>query len=402
MTAPILARQRKVTYQLYPTKRQSESLQALLRSHQQLYNAALEERISAWQKSRLSISYVDQCKSLTEIRTALPEWRTANCSSQQMTLRRLHKAFAAFFRRVKAGEKPGFPRYKSFARFPGISFKSHGDGWAFKPGKQWQHGTLRLSGIGQITCRGKAREGGIIGASDVCLRQGKWVLSLTVVCTVVARPRLAHDRVALDWGVKTLLSGINSRGQILIFDNPRLYQAKIKKLTKLRQIASRKKWGSKRWTRALQPINGLFSKLARVRWNFLHQVTHQISRTHAMVAMEELDVKKMTKSAKSVDGIPCWHAAQKAGLNREILDTAPFKLMQLLSYKVVDTGGIWLVAPTRLLKPSQTCPHCANVRKKDLSERTHLCTVCGYCAPRDIASAQVVLNWALSKPAEIS
>ena len=99
---------RKVTYRLYPTPRQSELLEALLRHHQQLYNAALEERISAWQKAGKSISYADQCASLTQLRNELPEWATANCSSQQMTLRRLDKAYQAFFRRVKNGEKPGF------------------------------------------------------------------------------------------------------------------------------------------------------------------------------------------------------------------------------------------------------------------------------------------------------
>lgn len=87
--------------------------------------------------------------------------------------------------------------------------------------------------------------------------------------------------------------------------------------------------------------------------------------------------------------------AQKAGLNREILDTAPALLMQLLRYKVLETGGLWVEAPTRKLKPSQTCPACGYIRKKSLSERTHECEACGHSAPRDIASACVVLNWAL-------
>ena len=132
---------RKVNDRLYPTHRQAEALGILLRSHQQIYNAALEERISAWKRARQSISYAHQCASLTEIRRDLPEWAEANCSSQQMTLRRLDKAFSAFFRRVKSGGTPGFPRFKSLSRFPGFSFKSHGDGWRFTPGKNWKHGS---------------------------------------------------------------------------------------------------------------------------------------------------------------------------------------------------------------------------------------------------------------------
>lgn len=100
---------RKVTYRLYPTPRQSEALGALLRSHQTLYNAALEERIGAWRIARKSISYADQCASLTEIRRDMPEWAEANCSSQQMTLRRLDKAFAAFLPSGSGRRVAGFP-----------------------------------------------------------------------------------------------------------------------------------------------------------------------------------------------------------------------------------------------------------------------------------------------------
>lgn len=115
---------RKTTYRLYPTPKQTVALDALLRSHQQLYNAALEERISAWSKAGKSISYADQCKSLTVLRRDLPEWAdAANCSSQQMTLRRLDKAFGAFFRRVRAGQTPGFPRFKSLGRFCRFQFQ---------------------------------------------------------------------------------------------------------------------------------------------------------------------------------------------------------------------------------------------------------------------------------------
>ena len=78
---------RKVNDRLYPTPRQAEALGILLRSHQQIYNAALEERVSAWKRARQSISYANQCASLTEIRRDLPEWAEANCSSQQMTPR---------------------------------------------------------------------------------------------------------------------------------------------------------------------------------------------------------------------------------------------------------------------------------------------------------------------------
>lgn len=373
---------------------QAEALQTLLRSHQVLYNAALEERISAWQKKQISISYADQCKSLTEIRQALPEWRLANCSSQQMTLRRLNKAYMAFFRRLHAGEKPGFPRFKSLSRFPGISFKSHGDGWEFKPGDNWQHGSLRLSGIGHVVCRGRAREGGMIAASDICYRRGEWTLSLTITPSSISRSRTGHNVLALDWGVATLLTGINDLGETLIVENPRLYQKHKERITRLQQGLARKARGSKRHIDNARLVSNAYAKLGRIRLEFQHQLTSRLARTHSVIAMEALAVKEMTRWKKPTDDRGCSFACN-AGLHREILDTAPARLMQLLRYKVIDTGGTWLVAPTRILKPSQTCPECGQVKKKELSERVHACSNCDYVAPRDLASARVVLNWAL-------
>jgi putative transposase len=106
--------------------------------HRMLYNAALEERIEAYGKAGVSISFADQCKSLTTIRQQDPAFLAVNAQSAQVTLKRLHMAFKAFFRRCKAGETPGFPRFKSRDRFPGFGFKTHGDGFRFTPGQSWR------------------------------------------------------------------------------------------------------------------------------------------------------------------------------------------------------------------------------------------------------------------------
>ena len=153
------------------------------------------------------------------------EWRdAANCSSQQMTLRRLDKAFAAFFRRIKAGQTPGFPRFKSLGRFPGFSFKSHGDGWRFTPEEDWKHSSLRLSGVGQIRARGQARQGGDIRASDILHHNGRWYLSLTVAVAVPERARQADCAMAYDWGVETFLSGVTHADETIQINNPRWWQ----------------------------------------------------------------------------------------------------------------------------------------------------------------------------------
>jgi putative transposase len=388
---------RKTTLRLYPTPKQELALHALLRSHQQLYNAALEERIDCYRKSGETLTFAAQCKSLTVLRRELPEWaEAANCSSQQMTLRRLDKAFAAFFRRVKAGQAPGFPRFKSLARFPGLSFKGHGDGWRFTPGADWRHGTLRLSGIGHLRARGQARQSGDIRASDVLHRDGKWFLSLTLDIGTPQRERTGDAAMAFDWGVETFLTGVDHAGESLRLDNPRWWQAEKVRITELQQAVSRKKnKRSNRRRKAVQRLASARGKTARRRLDWAHKEATKLASRFALVATEELRIANMTRSAAATMEEPGKNVAQKAGLNREILDTAPALFTSLLRCKVLETGGEWVEAPTRKLKPSQRCPHCWALAKKSLSQRTHTCAQCGHTEPRDLASARVVLNWAL-------
>src|SRR5271167_1231750 len=110
---------RKVTYRLYPTPRQDAVLRDMLGAHQRLYNAALEQRITAYhaQSRRLSVSFVDQCREVTELRAADPTYAALNAQSCQVTLKRLDLAYAHFFRRVRQGQTPGFPRFKAYDRF---------------------------------------------------------------------------------------------------------------------------------------------------------------------------------------------------------------------------------------------------------------------------------------------
>jgi putative transposase len=174
---------RKLTYRLYPSNRQLVELANILRLHQQLYNAALEHRISAYKKKRKSIGFFDQCAELTELRKELAEYDALNAQSCQVTLKRLDLAFKAFFKRVRSGEKrAGFPRFKSYERYSGFGFKTNGDGWKFFPGVKGNHGYLRLSGVGHIKIRSKVKHVGNPKTCDLLHKQGKWYASITLEC----------------------------------------------------------------------------------------------------------------------------------------------------------------------------------------------------------------------------
>lgn len=413
---PVINMQRrKVTYKLYPSTKQAEGLMALLRQHKDLWNAALEERIDAWRKAGKSISYEDQCRSLTQLRGELPEdWATMNCSSQQITLRRLDKAFKAFFARCANGQSPGFPRFKSLARMPSIGFKGHGDGWRFAPNLanegrpddfgvvRWaKHGTLRLQGLGHIKCRGQARAAGNIKSCELLYRHGEWHVSVTLECADadVARERTEHHAMAADWGVSRLMTIARTDGPhreaVELEDNPRWYAGAQARLVELDQAVSAKRLGGKNWRKA-RAVRGAFkAKLARKRHEHQHQLSARLASRCSVFATEKLSIKNMTGSAAGTVEEPGRNVQQKAGLNREILDTAPAALLQKVAYKVRETGALYLEAPTRKLKPSQTCPSCGSVQKKQLQQRWHCCHVCGHEEDRDSAAARVVLRWAL-------
>jgi len=409
---------RKVTYELYPSQTHVVKIRSQLDLHQQLWNAALEERIDAWTKNKVSISYEDQCKSLTIIRNDAElkaQWASINCSSQQITLNRLKKAFNAFFSRMKKGEKPGFPRFKSTRRMTSLGFKSHGDGWSFKPklknhGKpddfgnlHWaKHGVLYLQGVGHIKARGQVRAAGIIKSCEVLCQNERWFVSITLECadTDLKRDRLKNNIVAVDWGVTDLMTMAETSHPLTAIpsdpfkvirfsttDNPRWYKTTEAQSIALAQSVSRKKKFSKRWCKAQHTKSKFEAKRARRRHDQQHQLSAKIATSCVQFSTEKLDIKDMTSTAKDT--------YNKKTLHREVLDTAPGALFNKITYKVSETGGQYLIAPTKVITPSQTCPQCGNQHKKLLSERQHDCTECGFKAGRDEAASLVILYWSL-------
>ncbi len=385
---------RKVTYRLYPTTKQENALLTTLRLHQQLYNAALEERIGAYKKRKISLSYVDQAKKLTELRANCPEYKALNAQSEQVTLTRLDLAYQHFFRRVKSGEEQvGFPRFKSLDRYPGWGYKTHGDGWKLVVGNKGKHGALRISGVGQVKIRGQARNSGTPKTMEVLCKQDRWYASVTFVTT----PERSNGTAAigLDWGLETYATIVSNEGATVAVENPRTLRKQLKVLKTEQRSLSKKKRGSKNRNRSRLKVARLHAKVANQRKEFLHQTTAQLVKTSALIAVEQLNVKNMTASG----------GAYKKGLNREILSAAPSGFHQMLKYKAAvsavalakeeEAGVEWIEIPTRQVKPSQTCHMCGRQEKKSLATRMHVC-ICDCMCSRDKNAAHVILNWALT------
>jgi hypothetical protein len=185
-----------------------------------------------------------------------------------------------------------------------------------------QHGRVRPSGVGNIRIRGNARTEGTQKAAEVMHKQGRWYVSVTVVCEP-KRARMGNGAAGLDWGVETFATVANEDGSTLRTENHRhLGQARAQLRSAQRQPA-RKKRGSRNRDKARREVAALHRKVGNRRHDFLHQQRAALVATLAVLATEKLQVANMTRSAKGTVDDPGKNARQKAGLNRNILYTAP-------------------------------------------------------------------------------
>lgn len=157
---------RAFKYLLRPTVKQQRALEAMLADHCELYNALLEERRTAWSKASEPIKYFDQAGQLKEIRSDDPEGQGRwAAGSQQATLRRLDRAFVAFFRRCKSGQKAGYPRIRTVRRFDSVTWPQLGNGCKWDPNPDDSVTLVRLLGIGQVRVHQHRPLGGQVARS---------------------------------------------------------------------------------------------------------------------------------------------------------------------------------------------------------------------------------------------
>lgn len=367
-----------------------------------LWNAALEERIGAWRRGR-RVTRSDQEKALKEIRRDHPGWRgLVHTHEAQGVLKRLDLAFQAFFRRIAAGQKPGFPRFRSAARFSGWSYKEHGNGFRVSPGDGGRHGHAVLFGIGRMRMRGRVRTPGRVLKADVVKTVRGWMLNLVVATDCAERAPATGPAAGLDWGVESFATLALESGGYATIPNPRPLQAEAEALRaesrRLSAAARARRISGRALRRHRRDLARRHAKVAARRKDFLHKVTARLAASHRLIVTEALTVRNMTASAHGTVEDPGRNVAAKAGLNRSILDTAPAMFLNMLRYKAEEAGSEFVLAPTRKLKASQRCPACGALRRKRLEERVHVCA-CGCRLGRDEAAARVLLDHGLAQEA---
>jgi len=413
--------QRKITFRLYPNATQKNLLEDSLALHCRAYNTLLEEHRRRHESGEPFFSFSAMCREITTWRKLSPALGSLNAQSLQVTARRVDLAFAAFFRRVKAGEEPGYPRFKSLQRFRGWGYKTHGDGWkVIQP--RGKHGKIRLSGIGEVPMRGKGRFSGTPKTAEVLRRGGKWYLSVTynVRREDVSRKK-GIETGAFDWGIDTLLTLVTQEGSLETVENPRWLKSKLESLKTLQRAVSREEarakvlagldpgsplskgqhfLPTKKLKRLYAQVRNLHGKIARQRHDFYHKLSAELVSRFGFLGTENLEPSKMSRRPKKKESpdnpgvfLPNG-AAAKSGLNRGILDGAPAKLLGMLRTKAEEAASEFTLGNTRKMKPSQRCHRCGTIVPKTLRDRVHTCS-CGCICGRDENAARTILRWML-------
>ena len=345
-----------------------------------LYNAALEERRGAWRWERRRVTKFEQYRELTGF-----DWEPLHqygvCVARG-TLSRLDLAFAGFFRRAAAGQKPGYPRFRSRSRFDSVSWPEM-SGWKLHADRH----RLYLRGVGHVRALVQGRIRGVPKTLTVRRRGRHW--EMTVFCShVQPEPLAATGRsVGIDRGVAVLAA--TSDGELIANQRPRKRLAET--MARAQRDMARRKPGSIRWRSAKARVAGLRTKEANVRKDMCHQVSRQLVNRYDVLCLEALKITNMTRSAHGTVEAPGINVAAKAGLNNAILDSGWGMLERFIVYKAEDAGRrVERVDPRHT---STTCPSCGTRDPTSrVSQDWFVCRRCGHTDHADINAAINVLR----------
>jgi putative transposase len=369
---------RTYKYLLRPTTDQEHSLDFLLWQARLAYNAALEQRITTYRETGKGVSYNAQWTHFRDLRNAQPDtFGRLNASALQHNLRRLDKSFAAFFRRLKAGEKPGFPRFKNRQRFHSIEF-THGDGCRLREEDNGRR-SFYVQNVGSLRMcfHRPLPESAVIKHAVVKRVNERWYVCLMLEIPDPDAPPAMPPvcPVGVDVGLHSL-AGL-STGETI--ENPRWLRSSLAHLQVLQRKAARQVRGSQRRRNTLRQIARLHERIANQRRDVLHQLSRQLVKEHDLIAVEDMALAFMNRNRH---------------LSLSSHDAGLGALRQLLAYKAVDAGR--RMVAVNPFNTSQMCSGCGALVPKDLSVRVHRCPSCGLTLDRDVNAARNILHIALS------
>jgi putative transposase len=360
-------------YKMYPTRQQETALAMMLETHRHLYNRALAERKEAWEQERWSISYYDQARQLKHDRATNLYMAKTNASSCVATLRRLDRAFQSFFKRIKAGETPGYPRFKARNRFHTVEFLSYGNGCHVKGNRVYfQH-------VGRVRFKLHRPIEGTIKTVSFTRQADGWHVVFT--CDIEDTKVALHTGpiVGIDLGLKAFL--VTSEGEGVA--PPKFYRKAQRALRRAQRRVSRRQKGSKRRAKAVHILAKAHLHVANQRRDFHHKTARKLVAKYGTIVHEHLNIKGIAQT---------W-------LAKSTYDAGWSLFLKILHGKAEEAGCVVIAVPPQ--NTTQACSACGAMPEisKTLKDRTHCCVRCGYEADRDLNAALNILRLGSSRQA---
>ena len=367
---------RAVKVRLYPNKTQQELLQKHFGATRYIYNRSLALKKYAYEKFGANISANRLIKRLPILKERHEWLGEIDPQALQQSIRHLDEAFKHFFRRVKNGETPGFPKFKS---------KKH-DKQSFQyPQRVKIEGKkIYLPKIGWIKAKG-LRDDLVGKIKTVTISYEAYRYYASILLEIEAEPvKIKRAPIGIDMGVVYAITDSDGN-HYKIEDYSQGYKKELRKLERYQKALARKKKGSKRYQKAKIKLARQHKRVSDIRYNFLHQISHIYGENQAIV--EDLNIKAMTKSAKGTIENPGKNVKAKSALNRKILQNSWSLFFNLLEYKT--SHNLIKVDPKYT---SQTCSRCGYVEKNNrISQSRFVCKTCGLTINADVNAAKNIL-----------
>ncbi|HEV8193737.1 MAG TPA: transposase [Ktedonobacterales bacterium] len=348
-------------YNLNPTAEQERELERVLWLCRTLYNTALEERITAYRRRGVTITAYQQMAELPDLKAAFPAYATVHSLVLQDVLARLEKTYQAFFRRVKAGQAPGFPRFRGGNRYNSFTYKQFGTGATL------DNGFLILSKMGRIAVRWSRPMGGTPKTVTISREADGWYVCISCADVPVEPLAPTGQETGIDLGIESFAT--LSDGTMI--PNPRCYRRAERRLKTAQRRVSRRKKGSNRRRKAVNLLAKAHQRVRRQRQDFQQKTALALVRQFDTIYHEELQVANMV---------------QNRHLAKSIADASWSAFLTILAFKAACAGK--QVVAVNPAYTSQTCSGCGVVVQKGLSVRWHTCPDCGTSLHRDHNAAK--------------
>jgi len=361
-------------YELMPTGEQQRDMGCYAGSCRFVYNKALALQKTNYEAGGKFVGYVAMANLLPEWKKEFPWLKESPSQALQHALKNLERAYKNFFEK-----RADFPRFKR---------KGMGDSLRFPQGCEIDqaNGRIKLPKLGWMRYRNSRDILGIPKNITISQCGGKWYASIQTEREVEQPIPNATSAIGIDMGI-TRFATLSDGSFVAPLNSFKKHEVR---LNRYQRAMSRKVKFSKNWQKAKRRVQNIHARIGNARRDFLHKTTTSISKNHAMVAIEDLPVRNMSKSSKGNAQKAGKNVAQKSGLNRAILDQGWFEFRRQLEYKLNWNGGILVPVPAH--HTSQTCPACGHVAAENRQTQAKFeCVDCGHTDNADVVGAMNVL-----------